>query len=392
MIILPTYSPCLRQGDDCIVDRKLHTGLCEIAGAVGEDIVVIAPELTSSHRLMDALAIAADQLPYEIASVQCDARYRLAADERARVEGLVKRASFIYGVGFGVPRMARRHGKPYIALAEFDLSTHIAFACDGVNWRMRRWLRSLRAFFRFVGEARDRFGAIAVHCNGYPAMVESRWFHANRLLYLDSRMSEEMVIDEAALEERLKSLMLGRRPRLIYSGRFESTKGALDVIEVGVGLAARGVDFELSLYGRGSQAEQMRARVRAAGLEARIEVQEPVPFPDLVLKSHASDLFLCCHSQGDPSCTYLEASGAGLPIVGYGNRMWRSFLNSAGNGVVCPVGKPDMMVEAIIDILSGHERLVSYARNSREFAIQHSFEREFAKRTAALRASASSAT
>jgi hypothetical protein len=41
-----------------------------------------------------------------------------------------------------------------------------------------------------------------------------------------------------------------------------------------------------------------------------------------------ADMFLGCHRQSDPSCTYLEATGCGVAIAGHDNRIW-SGLNAA---------------------------------------------------------------
>ncbi|MEZ4290401.1 MAG: hypothetical protein R3E53_07630 [Myxococcota bacterium] len=107
--------------------------------------------------------------------------------------------------------------------------------------------------------------------------------------------------------------------------------------------------------------------------------------PELVERSAEADLFVCCHVQDDPSCTYLEASGAGLPIAGYGNRMWRHFAAAAGSGVVTPMKRPVALAEAIGDLLAAPDRLATLSRRARAFALEHCFEREFEKRVDAIR-------
>ena len=196
-------------------------------------------------------------------------------------------------------------------------------------------------------------------------------------------MYENMVISTEALNERLSSLPT-RRPRLIYSGRYEPMKGALDVVEVGLELLRIGVDFDLDLYGKGDQAQLMRDRVCEAAAGEKIRVHDAVPYPQLLEISRASDVFICCHVQDDPSCSYIEAFGAGLVVAGYDNRMWRSLSREAESGIVTPLGNPAECAQAIAALLADKDQFERFSRRAREFALAHCFEKEFSKRIEAI--------
>jgi colanic acid/amylovoran biosynthesis glycosyltransferase len=119
----------------------------------------------------------------------------------------------------------------------------------------------------------------------------------------------------------------------------------------------------------------------------KVHLHPPVDFNEKLVPWMRSevDLFLCCHRQSDPSCTYLETLGCGVPIIGYGNRAWRGILRLADVGWMIPVGAVDRMVHTIIELDANRAALADKSRKARDFAKDHSFEIEFGKRVEHLR-------
>jgi len=381
MIIVPTHSACSVEGSTIRVDRKFHTGMLRYAEAFDRELVVVAPARDDAGGHMDHIEVAASEAAYRLHMVECDGSHDPIEAERDGLTALVRGADLVYGCGFGLESMARANGVPFVAIVEYNRSTLAAIARLRPGGRVKRELRALMARLASLRESRTLRLADSVHCNGFPMFDQVSRYHPNCLLYLDSRVTDEMVVPEADLELRTASLRRGRRPRLIFSGRYEPMKGALDAVEVGLELHRRSLDFELVMYGRGADRDEMIRRVTRAGAEDRIRVHDAIPFPDLMALSRECDLFVCCHVQDDPSCTYLEASGCGLPIAGYGNRMWRGFAERAGNGVVTRLHDSVELADAVEGLLRSPERLSEMARRSRRFALDHCFEREFARRT-----------
>jgi hypothetical protein len=60
----------------------------------------------------------------------------------------------------------------------------------------------------------------------------------------------------------------------------------------------------------------------------------------------------CCHVQADPSCNYLESFGAGLPVLGCSNRMWRGLAKASGAGCSAPIGRPEKLADAVASLTS----------------------------------------
>src|ERR1700722_12673629 len=125
--------------------------------------------------------------------------------------------------------------------------------------------------------------------------------------------------------------------------------------------------------------------MQSIATDSRMHIHDAIPYPDLVKLSRTFDLFVCCHIQSDPSCTYLESFGAGLPIVGYDNRMWRGLLAASGAGYASPMGKPSKGVDDIVRLVQVRE-IDRMSERALEFAKQHTFESEFQKRVDAINA------
>src|SRR5208282_42080 len=159
-----------------------------------------------------------------------------------------------------------------------------------------------------------------------------------RLLFFDTRARAEDIICEAELRERFAS-RANRRPRLICAGRYHPMKGTLDVIKVGIELDRLGLDFQLDLYGKGPLREPMESLASQSKASREIKIHDAVAYrPDLQRIAKQADLFICCHAQGDPSCTYLETFAGGVPIVGYPNEMWTPLSQDSGAGEVVSKG------------------------------------------------------
>ena len=78
--------------------------------------------------------------------------------------------------------------------------------------------------------------------------------------------------------------------------------------------------------------------------------------------------------------------GCGLAVIGYANRMWSALCRESGAGWSAPLGDTDALTGAIVQATRDRERLAACCRAARDFALQHSFEREFKHRVEHLQA------
>jgi glycosyltransferase involved in cell wall biosynthesis len=383
-IAIVSECPAGVEGTDALMDRKFHLGMLQYRSRLERPLRVIVPR-ADQHNLSESLEherIGIDDLPYELVAIECDPSRRPLPSELPRVEEAVRSSLLVYGHGMGAFRAARMSGVPHIFVVEHDLLNAMAVARMSAPDPLRRIIWQGRAFARFAHLVEDIRKAERLHCNGYTAYDGLAWLQSKRLLYFDSRLTRDMVVKESDLERRHTSTAEEHPVQLVFSGRFERIKGAMDVVLVGIEMLKRGVPFELHLYGDGSLTEAMRYRIaRHPGARARIHLHGVVPFEELQRRSKDMDLFVLCHRQGDPSCTYLEAMGCGLPIVGFENPMWTPLARDSEAGVVVAGRSVSGLCDAIVELSADRRRRVQLARRARAFASAHCFEDEFEKRS-----------
>lgn len=363
------------------VDRKFHVGMQTYAQRIRAPLITIHPEKQPGEATMDLIEVPLAQLPYRVMTVKVDRAQRPLPEEMPRLREEISRARLLYGSSVGSTDIARGLGIPYILILEYDLQTQIADAALRVKSTLRRAVRAARCAWAYVSSSIPEMRkAHSLHCNGYPIYDATRRYNRNSMLYLDSRMSQDMIMSREELATRLAT---PRRPlRMLFSGRYERMKGADDAVKVAVECLRRGLDIEMHLYGQGSLRSEME--LIAAQKPGRIYIHDAVPYPELVALSRSFDLFVCCHVQSDPSCTYLESFGAGLPIVGYGNRMWKRLSEESGVGFASPLGRPERVADDVQRLLSDRDTLSAMSEKALAFAQQHRYENEFAKRIDAL--------
>lgn len=361
------------------IDRKFLTGMKRYASSINAKLVTLHPKNVDNHPIMDAVSVPIADLDFEVAIVDPHAD---SNETSSLIQKYVESSNLVYGyTNWNVGRIAKDLKVPHILVLEYNMATHIIMSKLQVNSVARRISRTIKTAIRYLfTDCVAMYRASALHCNGYPSYFESRLFNKNRLLYLDSRMLADMIIPSDMLSKRLRSA--SQRPlRLLFSGRYERIKGAAEVVHIAIECLRQGLDIELQCYGRGSLKAEMVSLVAAAGKEGQIFINDPIPYPELVRRSYESDVFVCCHIQSDPSCTYLESFGAGLPIVGYGNEMWKGLSKESGTGYATPVWDRSKVVEAIRSLSENTSLLEEMSKKAREFALAHTFEKEFAKRT-----------
>lgn len=246
----------------------------------------------------------------------------------------------------------------------------------------RKLVRSLR-LRREEREMREAFALVSgVQFNGFPAFDSYGAMVRKPHLYLDNRMHDEMMVIEAELATQADRLRAGAPLRLIQSGRLEPMKGVDLLIPLMRWLDDHAIAATLDIYGAGSLGDQIAAEIPA--FEGRVRLHGPVDFERaLVPVSRSSaDIFLATHRQSDPSCSYLEAMGCGLAVVGSDNAMWRGLHHAAGAGSIAPMGNVAAFGQAIAAYDRDRAALIAAIAQGAAFARAHSFDSEFAGRMA----------
>lgn len=383
MLTLIHQNPALINDGVFHVDRKFLDGMRYYAESLNIPLTTIHPVLKENEEIMDRVSIPLPDLNFNVVTVADGGR---SAAGRHTLETHISKSAMVYGAGMGFPQIARRCRVPYILTLECDLATNISVATNNVTNPARRLLRSLRAIYNYYFiDLPSVKNAYSLHCNGYPAYEAYAPFNGDGLLYLDSRMSSDQVISEFELKARLSTLCQ-RGLRLLYSGRYEPIKGAVDAVSVAIECQKLGLEIEFHSYGQGSLRDEMKRLAQTAPFPELIFIHDAIPYPDLVKKSREFDLFVCCHVQNDPSCTYLETHGSGLPIVGYDNKMLKGIVDKSKAGFASKLGSPVKVARQIEALAKEPQLLAEMSMNARAFSLEHVFENEFDLRISAIKA------
>jgi len=389
MLTMVHANPARLQDGVFYVDRKFHTGMQEYVRCLNTPILAVHPHLSPEYdaSIMDLVAVPESELGYRVKTVKCSDDGGPLPEEIAPLRTEIARSKVVYcgGLGRAVRDASVQTGVPYIGIVEKGLWTNVALATYRAKGIVRKTWRILHTAGHYFTEVVPFVrGARLLHCNGYPVFNEMAQINQNRLLYLDSRLHDSMLITPAGLRDRL-ARRRSRVPRVIFSGRLEPEKGALDIIKIACQPVLRNVPCEFIIYGKGTQRAAMERLVAEEGLLRTVKIVDPIPFPQLVEASRECDIFLCCHPQGDPSCTYLESMGCGLPILGYANAMWSAMQADSGAGLVTGRCAPAEAAKELRKLLADPDRLDDLSLRAHSFAAKHTFEAEFARRTDSMK-------
>ena len=244
--------------------------------------------------------------------------------------------------------------------------------CKSIIWLFRQELKLRTALSIADG----------LQTNGTPGFNEYSKLVNNSLLYFDTRNTDEMLISTTSLNSRLDKLDTKAPLRLCFSGRLISIKGVEDLIEVANELQNRKVSFDLNIFGSGDLDDQLRRKIADYNLQDKVFLHGAVKYEtELVpyVKSNV-DLFVCCHKQGDPSCTYLETYACGVPIVGYANEAHKGIVDKEDVGWVTKNGSIKKLAREI-EYLNNNRHLIKLKSNAALiFSENHTFEKTFERR------------
>jgi glycosyltransferase involved in cell wall biosynthesis len=277
----------------------------------------------------------------------------------------------------------RPAGTKLVYAIEYDLDTRLRIASLD---RKRSFLRKLRSKAWLLNQERRRRRALrgcdGVQANGYPAFSAYSKFNRKTMLYLDGRMGHAMMATSQEQATRALYQQSDAPLRLVHSGRLEPLKGVQDLIPVARALHQAGIKFTLDIFGSGSLGPEITKDIAAAGLDDLVHLHGPVDFETALVPfmRQKADLFLSCHRQSDPSCTYLECLGCGIPVVGYKNAMWQNMAAQSGGGWAVTLGQTNALADKISELSGNSAALLKAGQQGLEFARNHAFETEFSKR------------
>jgi colanic acid/amylovoran biosynthesis glycosyltransferase len=380
LVVIPSVIAA-RQGDDLFLDKKAVAGAEEYVKNWPGKVSYIFREGQKEDILFGDFFRTAD-LGFGV---------EMKREDEILESFLLNNASLILASGdnfedFKLAEFARKRKIPLVYIIEYLLSTRLQIIAVSRSSLWQKFKSGMWTALKEI-ERRSVFRkAAALQANGAAAAEHYRSINQDTHRYFDTRLSRSMMATQDEVEKRTKRLLSGGPLRLAYSGRLEPLKGADHLIPIAAELAKRHLDFQLDIFGVGSLEGEIRAAISELGLSGQVNLRGSVDFEsELVpfIKSEI-DLFVCCHRQSDPSCTYLETFGCGVPIVAYSNLAFDGILPIAAAGWSV---KPAQIV-AISDEIARLDRDRGQIANASfaavGFASKNDFESTFEGRIAHL--------
>jgi colanic acid/amylovoran biosynthesis glycosyltransferase len=378
--IIPSV-PVWTDGDTLIFDRKFYDGMLVYKHEWPGEMRCVMYKSASTLPAFGTVSKLPSEVPYDVII--------LGKNENLAHQH-IKNSSVVLAAGdafqqLHVSELCKKNNIKCVYIIEYIPETRRQILnLDAINpivklrrhiflWRTER--QRIKAFQLADG----------LQSNGPAAHNEYKW-HANNLLYFDTRVNSNLIIDDNALHERLSTLPNKRPLQIAFSGRLIRMKGADQLIALAQILHKRRIEFHMTIYGSGDLEQQMMNDINQSELGLIVKMAGAVDFYSQLLPEIKAniDLYVILHKQSDPSCTYLETLSCGIPIVGYNNKAFSGLLEIADIGW----GKSMNDIEGIANVIEqldkSRNEIKQKSTNAVNFARLHDFEATFKKRIGQL--------
>ncbi len=378
LVLLPSLKAHRGPNGRLILTQKFLNGLAQYASTWPGRVTALVEVSATPTSDMDHV-----EVPSSMERVTVEVRPGTPAGVQDRLRNVAAVLGFLSPYELDTARWCHGAGIPLIFTSEYSPATEVQIIEAGtrnplLRWHRRRWAR---------GAEKKRIEALrfasGIQCSGTPAYEHYRPYCRDALLFFDNRVPVGEVIGEAALEAKLDTLAARRPLRLVFGGRLIAMKGVRELPRVAAALRGLGVAFQMDIYGRGDQETLLQRDIRRLGLGDSVTMKGVRDFATgwVPVLKRDTDLFVCCHPQGDPSSTYPEVMSCGVPIVGYENEAFAGIVRESGSGWISPMNDPVALARNIARLDRERGEIGGAARRARVFAARHAFEITFAARS-----------
>jgi glycosyltransferase involved in cell wall biosynthesis len=370
-----TATPGARSGS-FVLTRKFLEGVMEHARHWPGSISVWIERAARPDSNLDHVEVHPTDVPFDLGWIE-------PTDGAQRFARAIESADLVLAALVDkhvvLAELCRAAHTPLVYISEYSVKTREQIVRAETRNPLLRWRRI--GYARRMEKRYRQAVAMAagVQCNGLPTYNAYRSLSERAFLYFDTRVRADQLVDHESLERRLSDMQRNKTIRLAFSGRLIAMKGADHLPLVARELARLNVPFTLDICGGGNLVTRVREDIAQFGLANCVRMRGVLDFERelLPLVSREVDLFVCCHRQGDPSCTYLETYSCGVPIVGYDNEAFAglaSVSNVGGPAWVTPLDDPITLARRIADLTQRRDEIAAASHNAVNFAIQHTFE------------------
>lgn len=143
----------------------------------------------------------------------------------------------------------------------------------------------------------------------------------------------------------------GQPPVILYHGRVDARKGALDLIEAARRLRDEGERFRMVVSGIGPSYDETAAAIAAHGLGDRVAMTGYVDYHDVPAVYRDADIFASPTYAEGFSNTILEAMSAGLAVVSCRAVGVVDCIRDGENGLLTEPGDIDALTDSLRSVL-----------------------------------------
>ena len=245
-------------------------------------------------------------------------------------------AQYGYPTGLAALEVSKRLGIPNVVSIQGGDGHWVGPCCQTHRDAMRVVLDHAGALLigsrSFAEEVQENHGTPLDRFTIVPGAVDTARFHPR-----DGWQAGELL--DAAV------------PVLVYHGRVDRRKGALDTLDAVAGLVAEGRPLKLIVSGIGPDSDAVAARVDALGLSAHTEITGYADYQAAPGVYRRGDIFLSPTYAEGFSNTILEAMASGLPVVSCFAVGVVDCLRDGENGLLVPPGDVAALTQAIRRLL-----------------------------------------
>ncbi|MEO8893608.1 MAG: glycosyltransferase [Coleofasciculaceae cyanobacterium] len=370
---------------EVLLTRKLMEATIKFGELWPGSITVLMEETEEESSQIDPQKFKLRELPFKLEIGSFD---KLNPDKLRKKNSLVL-ATLGYRQNH-ISQICKEANIPCIYISEYTLKTRRQIVAVEESQPIKRFKRLWRNRWEEKQEQKQ-LNAIALadglQCNGTPTYDEYKKLCSDTLLFFDTRITEDMMITPDELEKRTQRLIDNKPLRLVFSGRLNKMKGADHLLDVAQELKLLKIPFKLFISGSGDLKEPMKQRIAAEGLNNYVKM---LGVPDFKTRffpfvKERMDLFICCHRQGDPSCTYIETMSCGVPIVGYANEAFEGIVAKSKSGWLVEMNQPKLLAKKVAELNLQREEIKAMSNKAIDFARKYTFEKTYDARVAHMK-------
>ena len=335
-----------------ILTQKFIDGMVEyLKYWDGSAVAIMEPTDKPSWNL-DEVEVDPARLPFQVEAVSYDdpGLGELLAGHTVVLASLSHLQSHI-------SRLCRSIGVPCVYVSEYTFKTRCQIVRIETNSPLLRWRRIWWQYnqeLRCAGRSGWQRASSAMerrHSRLIVSAIPGRCFSS-------IRVSRELADHGTRIRRTDQPVDVGRPAAALVLGATGPMKGVDHLVRVASKLRSLHVPFELTICGDGPLEPQIRADITRLRLDDCVKLTGVIDFKTELtpLTKHQADLFVCCHRQGDPSCTYVDVMSCGVAFVGYDNEAFQGIVRHSAAGWMVPMDRTDRLAEKIAELSANPPR------------------------------------